>query len=369
MSLRSDLTRGGQFSLLQLASGLRSTAYRPVVAVPSEGELADSVRSLGIPVFVLGEWPHFAKTYLWTTFASISRLRGVIDEIGASIVHADAPRLAHLAALAKPSVKRVMHLRVSTHDGVSDTLLASHSDALIAISRGVADRFLRFPLAVQRKIHVVYNGIDTERFIPLSGSRRKEVRKAFGLPVQTPLVTMLAAFVPFKRHKFVVDFWKEVHEQTGAVLVLAGGGDEGLREEIRREILNRDLNKAIRLLPPTPHPEDLLGCADLNLLASIEDEGLGRVIPEAASCGVPSVAADAPGVRETILPGLTGILLPIKSKPEQWSNEVTGLLKDPERLAMLGANAEQFARERFGALKYVQGVCKVYDSLLRAEIS
>lgn len=366
LTLFGDLRRGGQHSLLLLASRMDRRRYTPVVVVPVEGPLADALRERGIETHVFGPWPHPLRQAPWETLSAAFRLRSLIRQVRPLIVHTDAPRLAHLAALAGWGVRRVMHLRVSTFDGISDTLLALHSNAMIAISQGVADRFFHYPERIRDKIHIVYNGVDLDRFRPQTPKESAEIRKQLGLSKKDHVVTMLAAFVPFKRHSFVVEAWASVVRQdASARLIFAGSGDVALQQHVVDRLTQLGIRETVLILHPTTKPEELLGCADVNILASIHDEGLGRVIPEAAACGVPSIASDAPGVRETILPGLTGTLLPANSEPEQWGEEIVRLLKDKKRRNKLAATAMTFARERFSAEHYCSEVMKVYDGVLK----
>ncbi len=364
LTLFGDLRRGGQHSLLLLASRLDPERYLAEVAVPHEGPLADALRAQGITTHVFGAWPHPLKDPPWKTLAAVSRLKKLVQSIRPDIIHSDAPRLAHIASLAGKDAKRVMHLRVSTNDGFSDVLLALHCNAMIAVSQGVADRFLRYPEIARNKIRIIYNGVDLERFRPRSSGECAALRKELELPSHDPIVTMLAAFVAFKRHIFVTEVWAEVKRRLPAHLVLAGSGGELLRREVEHRFAELGIGDSVTFLPVSSRPEELMACADLNLLASIQDEGLGRVIPEAAACGVPSIAADAPGVRETILPGLTGLLLPREAPAERWGQEIAALLQDGEQRRRLAANALVFARERFSAERHCSEVMEVYDQVL-----
>ncbi|MFH0882266.1 MAG: glycosyltransferase family 4 protein [bacterium] len=367
LTLFGDLRRGGQHSLLLLASRMDRSRYEPTVAVPEEGALAEALREHGIETHVFGSWPHPLRQAPWVTLEAAFRLRQLIRQLRPDVIHTDAPRLAHLAVLAGWDIRRVMHLRVSTFDGFSDTLLALHSHAMIAISQGVADRFLRYPERIRDKIHIVYNGVDLDRFRPRIQKECASLRLELGLSKKDRVVTMLAAFVPFKRHLFIAQAWAEVMRRIPARLILAGSGDETLQQQVVERLTQLGIRESVLILPPTSRPEELLGCADVNILASIRDEGLGRVIPEAAACGVPSIAADAPGVRETILPGLTGVLLPADSTPERWGEEIAALLKDKKRRGQLSASALTFARDRFSAGHYCREVMKVYDQVLERE--
>lgn len=362
LTLRGDLLRGGQVSLLRLLERLDRRRITPIVGVPHDGPLAQRLRELDIEVKVLGPWPQFLRTSLFRYIGFLWQLRSAIRNLKPNIIHVDVPRLAHLVALVKGRAKLLMHLRVMTPDGLSDALLAGESDAMIAISHGVADRFRRFRRHIRDKITIVYNGIDVERFKPLGKRERTAVRKQLSLAESQPLVTLLAAFDPIKRQEFALDIWEKVVEASDAHLVMAGGGDMALKARLQERIDSGELKGHVSLLDPTDKPEELLGAADVNLLTTVE-EGFGRVIVESAACGMPSVASDSPGVRETILPGVTGVLLPASATAEEWAERILELLNDAARRKNLGEKARTFAVERFSLEEHVARVMNVYKLL------
>jgi hypothetical protein len=94
------------------------------------------------------------------------------------------------------------------------------------------------------------------------------------------------------------------------------------------------------------------GCV---LVAPSLYEQFGLVAVEAMACGCPVVATRVGGFQDTIVPGLTGELVPVDS-PQALANALTGFLRSPQKSAWQGRNAEVWARRRFDA-------AVVYDRL------
>lgn len=86
--------------------------------------------------------------------------------------------------------------------------------------------------------------------------------------------------------------------------------------------------------------ESLIRKADLLFVTSVR-EGWGMVVTEAAAFGVPSVAYDVPGLRDSIEDGVTGILT--SESPRALADGAASLLKDPERWSMLSTSAAKRA--------------------------
>jgi glycosyltransferase involved in cell wall biosynthesis len=71
-------------------------------------------------------------------------------------------------------------------------------------------------------------------------------------------------------------------------------------------------------------------------------EGWGISNLEAAACGTPSVASDAPGLRESVQHGRTGVLVP-HGDVGALAEAIDGLLRDHESRERMGRQARTFA--------------------------
>lgn len=92
-------------------------------------------------------------------------------------------------------------------------------------------------------------------------------------------------------------------------------------------------------------------------------EQFGLVGVEAMACGCPVVASDVGGIRDTIIPGVTGELFPADDA-EALANVLAGYLRNPQRRGYQSANAHLWAR-RFSTDKvyaeYYEAVCNFND--------
>lgn len=75
-------------------------------------------------------------------------------------------------------------------------------------------------------------------------------------------------------------------------------------------------------------------------------EPFGLAPLEANACGVPVVAVAEGGIRETVVDGVTGLLVP--SDPKAMAEAVTRLLTDPTFARQLGTNAREAAAAKWG---------------------
>lgn len=96
--------------------------------------------------------------------------------------------------------------------------------------------------------------------------------------------------------------------------------------------------------------------ADVLIVPSTHEEGFGRVILEALSCGLPVIAANRGGIREA-LSKKVGILIDVT--PANINNELTNIFKHPQRLSNLALQARAYSRIHFGE-KNAQLILKYY---------
>ncbi|HEX9154119.1 MAG TPA: glycosyltransferase family 4 protein [Nitrospira sp.] len=177
------------------------------------------------------------------------------------------------------------------------------------------------------------SGIDTKAF---------DVRP----PSSDGLVVMLASRMLWD--KGVGDFVEAVRhlkrDGTSARFVLVGRSDEHNPAAIATEQLQRWVHEG--LVEWWGHRDDMaetLARATIVVLPSYR-EGLPKVLLEAAACGKPLVAADVPGCRDIVTPGVNGILVPVRD-PAALAEAIDALLRDSSlRMAMGVAGREAVAR-------------------------
>jgi glycosyltransferase involved in cell wall biosynthesis len=126
-----------------------------------------------------------------------------------------------------------------------------------------------------------------------------------------------------------------------ATLEIAGTGD--YRAPLEGLVKSLDLNGSIKFLGFIPEDEKvhLLRRAWASTLASPK-EGWGISNLEAAACGTPVIAANSPGIRESVIDGETGFLVP-QNDPEAMAAAMRGIVQSPDLVNLLGNAARRFA--------------------------
>ncbi len=92
-------------------------------------------------------------------------------------------------------------------------------------------------------------------------------------------------------------------------------------------------------------------------------EGLPKVLLEAAACGRPVIASDAPGCCDALIPGETGLLVPA-GEAAALAERIQTLLGDPVLCGTLGGRARRLAEARFGVERVIRATLALYEELI-----
>lgn len=233
------------------------------------------------------------------------------------------------------------------------TAFAARADAVIAPSAVIRDELQARGVTVP--VAVVPTGVDLERFAP---GDRGAARRALGLDARDMIVLYVGRLDREKSvDKVVLAFDRIAGTLPRSRLVLVGHGTEA--ERLRRLAAGLAVADQVHFLGARPHAA-LVPCyqaADLFLFAS-ETETQGLVLAEAAACGVPAVAVDAPGCEEVVRDGETGVLT--KGDSVALADAALGLLLDAERRRAMAARAREVAVRWFDVRLQIERTLAVY---------
>jgi glycosyltransferase involved in cell wall biosynthesis len=145
-----------------------------------------------------------------------------------------------------------------------------------------------------------------------------------------------------------------------ATFVIAGEGP--LEEELRTQVTGLGLDGKVVLLGQRDDVADVLASLDVFVLTSIF-EGLCLVVCEALALARPVVATPVGGVRQTVLDGETGLLVPV-GDTERLAAAIVRLLSDRKAAQRLGEAGRERVRELYAQERMIEGTTAVYARLL-----
>jgi glycosyltransferase involved in cell wall biosynthesis len=241
------------------------------------------------------------------SWQTIKQLSDIFTKLKPDVVHTHhiGPLLYGGLAARKAGIKHIVHTEHDAWHLQSDrrrflqkTLLRLVKPLLVADANVVAEELvkrLKVPLPT-----VIKNGIDTERFKP--GDKTK-ARDKLGIKQDAVIIGCAARLIAVKGHKTLLAAMKRLPHQVH--LVLAGQGEE---EQDLRDYVSQNLDAGrVHFLGNLDDMPTFYQAIDIFCLPSFK-EGFPLSPLEAQASGVPVVASDTGGVKETLCP-LTGRLV------------------------------------------------------------
>ena len=195
--------------------------------------------------------------------------------------------------------------------GVRNKLLLK-AEGFLGISNVIKEEYLECGVP-EKKICVINNGTDTEKFKPVSDERRAELRFNLGLP-DRKIFSYSGKLNKGKGLEFLLRVWKKLvarHEDIH--LVLVGSGRESFlscEQELWDFVLANELSESITFTDYVENVNEYLQASDCFVFPS-ENESLSNALIEALACGLPCLASNVGGIPDTVKDGFNGRLLAV----------------------------------------------------------
>lgn len=367
--------RGAEVFATQLATALEERGHESVVIAlyaPPEGASRLPLGTGGVELEARVDHP--LERFPGAHPGLARRLNHHLRRLRPDIVQANGARSVKYAALAagrRPDRRNWAFVyrnigdprhwvRGAARRWLYGHLVAPRLDAVAGVSRATLQAVEDFYPRLDAVTETIPNAVDPRALAPRQN--RAAVREKLNTPGSAPVLLWIGRLAPEKRP----DRWlrvaaRVVADQPRLHLWIAGTGP--LAGEVAAAVEAAGLAPRTRLLGEVEHSGDLYAAADLLLLSS-DSEGMPGVTLEAAVLGLPAVATRVGGTDEAVTNEVTGLL----RDPEDeagLADAVAALLADPERRAGLAEAARRRAEEEF-SMPVVAGR---YEALYRRALA
>ncbi len=172
---------------------------------------------------------------------------------------------------------------------------------VIANSRMVQEEILRHYGLPREKVTVIHNGVDRDRFKPLSMRERREVRRALGVEPREKMVLFVGSGFGRKGLAHLISALAALPDPQAKLWVAGRGSVRRYQSQARR----LGVAAQVRFWGPAAEVTSLYQAADLLALPTLYDP-CSNVVLEALACGCPVVTTTANGAAEFLTPGVNG---------------------------------------------------------------
>lgn len=252
----------------------------------------------------------------------------------------------------------------------SERNAVEYADAVIAVSEGMAKDVLdAYPRLDKSRVHVVRNGIDTERWFADHGTSTLD---EIGVDRSKPIVAFVGRIT---RQKGVGHLIAAAHHFDPSIqLVLCAGAPDTpeIAAETERAVALLAEQRGgvfwVKDMLPTDKIREILTAAAVFVCPSVY-EPLGIVNLEAMACETAVVASDVGGIPEVVDDGRTGRLVHYNSyEPDVFernlADTVNAVALDPTLATAMGKAGRERAVAEFSWASIAQQTLAVYDAAL-----
>lgn len=295
----------------------------------------------------------------------IFQLRKLIQKTQPDIIHTHLFQARFYTTIAHLFSKRTI-LITHKHNNVNpkkhnififlEMLSILFNKKVIAISQSVKKSLMKFELVQSKKIFVLPNGIDYQKFYDSSLSKQYSSNKKL-------IIGTVCRLEPQKGLSYLLLAMRIIltkFPQTRLEIV----GDGSLLEELQNLSKKLGISNSVFFFGKFTDVIPFYNRMDIFVLPSLY-EGFGIVLLEAMAAGVPVIATNVDGIKEVIIHGESGILVPPKN-PEAIANAVINIIENPQ---IAGDLIEQgFKRSKlFDIQEHLLKLENLYKSLLGVE--
>lgn len=292
-------------------------------------------------------------------FMSLIRLWRVLKQLRPAITEFSTPKAGLLGNLAaklcrvQARVYLLRGLRLETLSGLKRRLLltaervaAACTHHVLCNSKSLRDKAMELEIAPMEKLHVLgggsSQGVDTDHFSPGPG----RFRGRLGITQDSPVIGFVGRLTCDKGVPELLQAFERVLEAIPKARLLLVGwfdkSDDAVSETVRRHI---------NAHPQIVHTGFVVDTApyyrvmDLMVLPTWR-EGFPNVVLEAASSGIPVIATHSTGSCDSVLPEITGLLIPA-GYPEAIAEAVIRLIRNCDERLRMGRAARAWVIHRF----------------------
>jgi glycosyltransferase involved in cell wall biosynthesis len=373
---------GADYVLLQLIRHLDGSRFEPIVVLPYDGPLAQELRALQvtcllreIPVLrraslsFFGIWRFAGQTLAALIFALRLCRREKVD-----IIHTNTAAIwiGGLAAalLRRPHVWQIMELvgRPRIVAWWMNAMVALFSTQVFCISNAVRDHFTKDWPRRQAKYETLYHGVDLSDYSPESVTGTA-VRERLGLEPGTVLVLYASRFSAWKGQDVLAEAARQIVERKSvatplhfAFLGSCYRGQENFETALREQLTKVPQGeRTVSVHGFQKNLPEWMAAADMLVLPSKLPEPNATVVLAGMAMKLPVIGTAIGGTVETIVPRVTGLLVP-PDDPEALARAIVELAADAPRRQAMGLSGRERVEQVFSLERYCQRIIAQYDT-------
>ena len=371
---------GADKVMLDLIRNLNKKEFSAHVILPCDGVLVEALKKEGISVEVI-PYPIMRRKYFnpkgiiqygFGLLKYSKKITEVARERKIDIVHTNTA-----ATLEGCFVSKKLHIPQlwSIHEIIVNPKLvfrltsrwiSKYASITITDSGAVKQHLMTSGRFKDDDIHVIYNGVDVNRFKPENDSTY--LRKEWNIPEKSRIVGMMGRVNSWKGQG---DFLKAANivmaKYPDVYTVFVGSafeGEEWREKELADAIAQSPYKDRIISHGYRTDSEGIYKLYDIFVLPSTNPDPLPTVVLEAMATGKPVVGYRHGGVCEMVADGINGLLADVRN-PEDLADKIMKLLDEDKLRVKMGEASRKRLLEKFSIESYIDRYSSEYRWLTK----
>lgn len=362
---------GTESQLYYLLKGLDRQRFSAiVVCFKQKGRIAESIESLGFPVYRLPSFSRFLPKIFRRALQTLN-LAYLFRQRNIHLVQnylLTANIFGTLASWCARVPRVCASERNTINTDCSDQIfknkvfkfLEPQIDMTIGNSDQVSQYLVERVQLTPHKVCTIPNGVPFAHF---QDSLPYDLKKDLELPEGSFLLGKVARLVAAKNHSMLLQVVAKLRDRFPHLhLVLIGDGP--LRQELEMQAQKLNLAQHIHFLGTRTDVPRLLASLDL-VVSSSDHEGMPNGIMEAMAAGKAVVATNAGGTESLVVYGVTGFVTP-RGNAKQLQEHLEILINLPWLCQRFGRQGQNHIKKEFSTERMVERTQKLYLELLDA---
>jgi glycosyltransferase involved in cell wall biosynthesis len=360
---------GGERVFAQIINGLPQERYKIFLASYPNKEFLQAIHSASVHFFSTD----FSKRF---NLSLIRELIKIIKQNKIDIVHGQGARAEFYARLAcklagDSKYISTIAMPVEGFDvsplrkkiySLLDRFSERFVDRFLVVSDVLKNRMVREHGIPAEKVIRIYNGIEIDRYLPEKEERsREKIRSEFNMDEETVVIGSLGRLVWQKGFKYLIQAVPEVlKEFPQAKELIVGEGP--LRKELEALAERLNVKEHLVFAGFRSDIKEILSAIDILVIPSLL-EGFPIITLEGMATAKPIIATNIDGIKEQIIDGESGILIPPRDA-NAIGEAILKLNRDEKLAQKMGWKARKRVEKEFSAEKMVTTTEQVYQSLI-----
>ncbi len=387
---QSSQMGGVEYSTLWVAQALDKGRFTPVILCPEEGDLPRLARQADVEVQIVSRPKTFSVSFLRgrqyiinpfgflaTAVNTVRAARGLEQFLRRTPADLIVTKglLAHFyggLAARKLNIPCIWYVQEEVDPGRAGGLYQRIfrfyakrlPDKIVVDAEALLEQFSQGSESSLKPL-VVYNGVDTDQFLPAMPEEKIQAQKRLGIPEKSLVIGQAGRLIPLKGQNVLIQAFAQLTRKYPQIhLLLVGGplfGSQTYAQSLEDLVHQLGLSEKVTFTGFLPDVRAGLAAMDIFTYSSLEtDSPLG--IMEAMACGLPVIVSRVRGTIEMVTSDVDALCVE-PGNVFALAEGLEQLIQSPQQRSKLAENARRSAEERFSLSASVMKVESLLEEL------